>query len=86
MSNYFTSMCPTCSADYKGFANYLNGAPIVYAKAGPSNIVGSPYNFGAPGFSSINTPNRSNYSSLGGKAYKQSQLFSAPYSARGCSS
>jgi hypothetical protein len=88
MSNYFESSCPTCnSTSFKNFSSYLQGAPVVYAKAGPTNAVPTPYHFGAPGFISPNTSiagGKTNYSTLGGHAYKQNVLFSAPYSARGC--
>lgn len=90
MSNFYEATCPTCSGNYKGFSNYLQGAPIVYAKtASPMQqmVSGTPYNFGSSGFMSAPSSvlkNGGNYSTLNGKAYKQNVLFSAPYSARGC--
>ena len=75
------------SNNYKSFSNYLNGAPVVFSTAGPTQPLSqsaTPYSFGASGFPSQNV-SRLSYSTLSGKAYKQNTLFSAPYSARACS-
>src|ERR1035438_6172142 len=86
-------------SNYNNFStlnNYLGGAPISYpskgmnqgsnqgSSQGSQEILAMSSGYGGIGYSSTDTQQSgTNYSSLE-KAYKQTTLFSGPYSARMC--